>query len=158
VGEHKFNPRAIAKANGAPIPTGLPNELLGSKIDAHKVPKPHVHVVPKSAVVEQDGKRYLTGEAGALVEVPDGQVLHFAEDPIPDSLLDVLFCLVGLYAEPSVFDPAGKVRGAGITVLELLRVDYAEYKKRGKALLANTPNVPGFNEVPGEWANPAASS
>jgi hypothetical protein len=158
VSEHRFNPRAIAHRNGEPIPPkpGMPAEMLGVKLQGQRMPKPHVHLVPRESVVEQDGKRFLLGEAGALVEVPSDQVIVFVGDPVDDALLDFVVGVVGVYAEPAstLLTTDGQVRGAAILLFELARVDYLEFKKRGKAHLAGVKDVPGFNEVEGTWQTP----
>jgi len=155
--ESRSNPRSIAKKNGQPMPAlPMAKEILGHKLELHRRPKKHVLVVNREHVVEQDGARFLMAGAGRLEPIPAGAELVYVGEPIPenaDHMFDVVLEAYGVYGEPSgiIVGQDGNVRAAGVMLTELMRVDYADFKRRARAALNGDKAVPGYNEHPEPW-------
>lgn len=155
--------KVYGRLNGGKLPASMParalppKEIFGTKVEFEVRPKLNVTIVPRDSILEQDGKKFVMVD-GAPIEVPAGHVVVADTDKPEPELLDVVFTLYGVYGEPNPFAVRKEegITAAKVSILELARVDYCDFKRRGKAVLSNVPGVPGFTEQPEPWAPPAA--
>lgn len=135
MGDHRQNPKAIAKANGMHVP-GF-EFALDADVKTTLQPKPSLVVMPADGeIIEADGKRFVKTEGQVATEpLPEGALVARVGDEMKEEYLDVVISLRLIYTRGSLI-AVDKLPQVVMPIVELARLDYVAVKAKVEGILA----------------------